>query len=362
MEEAEQLSEKINVSAACQALGVPRSSYYREKKARPSADHPTPSRALTPDERVGVREVLNGERFQDQTPRDVYAALLDEGIYLCHWRTMYRILAEYDEVRERRNQLRHPKCEKPELLATGPNQVWSWDITKLLGPVKWTYYYLYVILDIYSRYVVGWMIAGRETANLAKELIAQTTEKHAVDPEQLTIHADRGGPMIAKSLALLMADLGVNKSHSRPHNSNDNPYSEAQFKTMKYRLGYPDRFGSQPDARVWARSFFDWYNNEHHHSALGLMTPADVHFGRAPIIIQQRQKVLSTAYQEHPERFVNGPPIAPQLPKAVWINPPEKSKTAPRGFPLLLRSPVKTISDSGGCRSPNPVMSIADSG
>lgn len=326
MQEAEQLSEKINVSSACQALGVPRSSYYRAKKPSPSATRSAPPRALTSDERTRVREVLNRERFQDQAPREVYATLLDEGTYLCHWRTMYRILEEHDEVRERRDQLRHPKYEKPELLATGPNQVWSWDITKLLGPVKWTYYYLYVILDIYSRYVVGWMIAGRETANLAKELIARTTEKQAVDPEQLTIHADRGGPMIAKSLALLMADLGVSKSHSRPYNSNDNPYSEAHFKTMKYRPDYPERFGSQPDARVWARLFFDWYDNEHHHSALGLMTPADVHFGRAPIIIQQRQQVLSTAYQEHPERFVNGQPNAPQLPEAVWINPPVKSQ------------------------------------
>ena len=302
MQSVRGLSKKINVSAACEALGVPRSSYYRTKKPGQSAVRGTPPRALTSDERISVREVLNGERFQDQTPR---------------------------EVRERRDQLRHPRYEKPELLATGPNQVWSWDITKLLGPVKWTYYYLYVILDIFSRYVVGWMIAGRETANLAKELISQTCEKQAVDLEQLTIHADRGGPMIAKSLALLMADLGVNKSHARPHNSNDNPYSESQFKTMKYRPDYPDRFGCQPDARAWARSFFDWYNNEHHHSALGLMTPADVHFGRAPIIIQTRQQVLCAAYEKHPERFVNGPPQAPQLPEAVWINPPEKSKAIP---------------------------------
>jgi putative transposase len=323
IQEAEQLVEKTNISVACQVLGVPRSSFYRAKKPRQSTTRTPPSRALNSDEKIEVREALNSKRFQDQAPREVYATLLDEGIYLCHWRTMYRILEEHDEVRERRNQLRHPKYEKPELLATGPNQVWSWDITKLLGPVKWTYYYLYVILDIYSRYVVGWMIAGRETAKLAKELISQTYEKQTVDPEQLTIHADRGGPMIAKSLALLMADLGVNKSHSRPHNSNDNPYSEAHFKTMKYRPSYPDRFGSQPDARAWARLFFDWYNNEHHHNALGLMTPADVHFGRAPMIIQKRQQVLCAAYEKHPERFVNGHPQAPQLPEAVWINPPE---------------------------------------
>ena len=325
IQEAKQLLEKLNVSAACRALGVPRSSFYRVQQPALSAPPTTPPRAFKTEEKVKVREVLNSERFQDQAPREVYATLLDEGTYLCHWRTMYRILEENDEVRERRDQLRHPQYKKPELLASGPNQVWSWDITKLLGPVKWAYYYLYVILDIFSRYVVGWMIAGRETAKLAEELISQTYEKQAVDPEQLTLHADRGGPMIAKSLALLLADLGVSKSHSRPYNSNDNPYSEAQFKTMKYRPGYPERFGSQPDARAWARPFFDWYNNEHHHSALGLMTPSDVHFGRAPIIIQKRQQILCAAYEKHPERFVNGLPAAPQLPEAVWINPPQKT-------------------------------------
>ena len=325
IQEAEQLSERLNISAACGALSVPRSSFYRSQKPAQPALPTTPQRALKPEEKVKVRETLNNERFQDQSPREVYATLLDEDTYLCHWRTMYRILEENDEVRERRDQLRHPQYKKPELLATAPNQVWSWDITKLLGPVKWTYYYLYVILDIFSRYVVGWMIAGRETAKLAEELISQTCEKQAIDPEQLTIHADRGGPMIAKSLALLLADLGVSKSHSRPYTSNDNPYSEAQFKTMKYRPGYPDRFGSQPDARAWARPFFDWYNNGHHHSSLGLMTPSDVHFGRAPIIIQKRQNVLQTAYEKHPERFVNGVPEVPKLPEAVWINPPQKT-------------------------------------
>lgn len=324
--EAKQLSEKLDVSGACQALGVPRSSFYRAQKPSQSAPPPTTSlRALKPEEKERVREVLNSARFQDQSPREVYATLLDEGTYLCHWRTMYHILEENAEVRERRDQLRHPEYKKPELLATGPNQVWSWDITRLLGPVKWAYYYLYVILDIFSRYVVGWMVAGRETAKLAEELISQTYEKQGIDPEQLTLHADRGGPMIAKSLAMLLADLGVDKSHSRPYTSNDNPYSEAHFKTMKYCPDYPERFGSQPDARAWARPFFNWYNNEHHHSALGLMTPAVVHFGRAPSIIQKRQQVLQAAYEKHPERFVNGPPKAPQLPEAVWINAPKKS-------------------------------------
>jgi putative transposase len=237
---------------------------------------------------------------------------------------MYSILEENDEVRERRDQLRHPDYKKPELLATEPNQVWSWDITKLLGPQKWSYYYLYVILDIYSRYVTGWMIANQQTAALAQELIEHTCQKQGVQEDQLTLHADRGGPMIAKSLALLLADLGVSKSHSRPYNSNDNPYSEAQFKTMKYRPDYPDRFEDQSVAQNWARSFFHWYNYEHYHSALGLMVPADVHYGRADTILQKRQKILQSAYEEHPERFVNGPPSAPEVPEAVWINPPKK--------------------------------------
>ena len=193
----------------------------------------------------------------------------------------------------------------------------------LLGPEKWSYYYLYVILDIYSRYVTGWMIANQQTAALGRTLISQTYEKHGIEEGQLTLHADRGGPMIAKPLAFLLADLGVTKSHSRPHTSNDNPYSEAQFKTMKYRPSYPERFGSKQDARAWARPFFNWYNDEHHHSSIGLMTPSDVHFERAPLIIQKRQQVLQMAYEKHPERFVNGPPKAPELPEAAWINPPE---------------------------------------
>ncbi len=322
IQEVKVLSKKVGVSAACQALEVPRSSFYYAQTPRTTTQPTSPPRTLAPEEIMAIRKVLNSERFQDQPPREIYATLLDGGTYLCHWRTMYRILEKFNEVRERRNQLQHPDYKKPELLATGPNQVWSWDITVLLGPQKWLHYYLYVILDIYSRYVPGWMIADQQTAALARTFIEQTYEKHGIEEEQLTLHADRGAPMIAKTLAFLLADLGVTKSHSRPHTSNDNPYSEAQFKTMKYRPSYPERFGSEQDARAWARPFFSWYNNEHHHSALGLMTPADVHFGKAPIIIQKRQKVLTAAYEKHPERFVNGPPEAPQLPKAVWINPP----------------------------------------
>ena len=321
---AEDLAKDVGVAAACRALGVPRSSLYRARHPKPVAKpRPTPERALSQAEKAVVRQELNSQRFWDSSPRQVYATLLDEGTYLCHWRTMYRILDEYTEVRERRNQLQHPAYTQPELLATGPNQLWSWDITKLKGPAKWTYYYLYVILDVFSRYVVGWMIAERETASLARELIAASCTKQGIQPEQLTLHADRGSSMRSKSLALLLADLGVTKTHSRPYVSNDNPYSEAQFKTMKYRPDYPDRFGSLADARSWARPFFEWYNHEHRHSGLGLMTPATVHYGQAQAVYQQRQQVLQVAYAAHPERFVRGLPTPPELPTAVWINRPQ---------------------------------------
>jgi putative transposase len=278
---------------------------------------------LSEEEKVQVRQVLNGERFQDCSPRQVYATLLDEGVYLCHWRTMYRILAEHDEVRERRNQLQHPMYSKPELLATGPNQLWSWDITKLKGPRKWTCYYLYVILDVFSRYVPGWLVAERESAMLAEQLIAETCAKQGIEPGQLTVHADRGSSMRSKTVALLLADLGVTKTHSRPYVSNDNPYSESQFKTLKYRPDFPERFGSLVDARNWARPFFRWYNHEHRHSSLGLMTPATVHYGQAEAVRAQRQQVLLEAYAAHPERFVRGQPTPPPLPKEVWINKPQ---------------------------------------
>jgi putative transposase len=278
---------------------------------------------LSEQERDQVRELLNSEAFQDKAPREVYATLLDEGRYLCHWSTMYRVLRTHDEVRERRNQLQHPTYTKPELLATGANQLWTWDISKLHGPGKWTYYYLYVILDVFSRYVVGWMIAERESAELAEQLIAETYAKQGIAPDQLTIHADRGSAMTSKPVALLLADLGVTKTHSRPHVSNDNPYSEAQFKTLKYRPDYPGRFGCIVDARSWGRAFFDWYNNQHHHTGLALLTPADVHSGQAGEKLQQRQAILHQAYAAHPERFVRGAPVVPTLPDAVWINPPK---------------------------------------
>lgn len=327
----EKLGKEVGISQACRVLGVPRSRVYRYRTAHGDMEKPVSRprphpRALSQTEKIEVRQILNSERFQDQAPRAVYARLLDEGKYLCHWRTMYRILDEYQEVRERRNQLRHPNYQKPELLATGPNQVWSWDITKLLGPVKWTYFYLYVILDIFSRYVVGWMIAPQESAALARELVQQTCEKQEIQKDELILHSDRGAPMVAKSLALLLGDLGVTKTHSRPHVSDDNPFSEAQFKTMKYRPDYPQRFGSQADARLWARYFFQWYNNEHYHSGIGLLTPADVHYGQATQKILEREQVLRLAYQKHPHRFVKGAPHPPKLPEAVWINPPKSTQ------------------------------------
>lgn len=350
MQTAEELSKKLGKRTACTVLGVPRSSLYRaQKPGRVQASPKAFPRALSQPEKDAVRQELNSERFQNFAPREVYATLMDEGRYLCSWRSMYRILDENQEVRERRDQLRHPNYTKPELLATAPNQLWSWDITKLLGPSKWTYFYLYVILDVFSRYVVGWMIAERESAALAEELIAQTCVRQGIQRGQLTVHADRGSAMTSQPVALLLADLGVTKTHSRPHVSNDNPYSEAQFKTMKYRPDYPTRFGCLQDARAWAAEFFDWYNREHHHTGLALLTPADVHFRRAEHIQQKRQAVLQAAYEKTPERFVKGAPHPIQLPKAVWINPPT-SKTA-----AFIECPTKNENENSHCKSAVPV-------
>lgn len=322
------LAAKIGLKRACEALGVPRSSVYRARLSCKDQPHPAPqprlapSHALSSEEREQVRETLNSERFMDKAPRQVYAALLDEGRYLCHWRTMYRVLAAHDEVRERRRVRRHPVYKKPELLATAPNQVWSWDITYLRGPHKWEHYPLYTVLDIYSRYVVGWMIAELESSDLARQLIAATALKQDIQPDQLILHADNGAPMRGKPLSQLLVDLGITKSHNRPHTSDDNPFSEAHFKTMKYRPDYPNRFTSLSEARVWARCFFAWYNEQHYHSGLNLFTPASVHFGEAAAIQQQRQAVMLTAYAAHPARFVRGQPFVKAAPAAVWINPP----------------------------------------
>jgi putative transposase len=319
---------RLGVARLCRALDVPRATLYRvwprAQHRVPSRRRPKPPRALTDDERQAVLDVLHEPRFMDEPPAQVYATLLDEECYLCSERTMYRILDAEGEVRERRNQREHPPYAKPELLATGPNEVWSWDITKLKGPVKWTYFYLYVILDIFSRYTVGWMVAVRESATLAKRLIAETCAKQAIVQEQLTLHADRGSSMRSKCVAQLLSDLGVTKTHSRPHVSNDNPFSESQFKTLKYRPEFPARFGCLEDARAFCVDFFAWYNTEHHHSALGWLTPQAVHYGWGLQQVGARQQVLDAAYLRHPERFVRKPPEAPQLPEAVWINPPAR--------------------------------------
>jgi putative transposase len=323
LETVREVGPRLGVAPTCAALGVSTATYYRRVKPKPAArPRPTPVRALAAPEREAVLEVLHEPRFVDLAPAQVYAHLLDEGRYLCSPRTMYRLLAASDEVRERRDQLRHPRYTAPQLLATRPNEVWSWDITKLLGPVKWTYFYLYVILDIFSRYVVGWMIAHRESARLAQKLIAETCARQGIAPGTLTLHADRGSSMTSKPVALLLADLGVTKTHSRPHVSDDNPFSEAQFKTLKYRPDFPERFGSIEDARAHGRVFFPWYNTEHRHSGLGLLTPHDVHHGLADQRVEARTTVLAGAYAAHPERFVAGAPRPPARPTQVWINPP----------------------------------------
>ena len=314
----------------CAALNVSRASVYHRRAdlARPPAEHrarPSPRRALSAVERRAVLDVLHSPRFADQAPAEVYASLLDEGVYHCSIRTMYRVLAANQEVRERRNQLRHPVYKKPELLAQAPNEVWSWDITKLMGPAKWTYFYLYVIIDIFSRRVVGWCVADRESASLFAALFDDATTKHPAPPGQLTLHADRGGPMRAKATALLLADLGITRSHSRPHTSNDNPFSESHFKTMKYQPQFPQRFGSIQDAKAFCRRFFDWYNQDHHHAGIGLMTPDQVHYGQADAIQAARQTTLDGAFTRNPERFVRKEPQPPAKPIATWINPPQKT-------------------------------------
>jgi putative transposase len=323
MQMASQLAPQLGLRAACQVLGVPRSSLYRARQPKPAAKpRPTPARALSGAEKAEVRQVLNSERFQDAAPRQVYARLLDDRVYLCHWRTMYRILKEHDEVQERRHTRRHPTYPQPELVATGPNQLWSWDITKLHGPAKWVYYYLYVILDVFSRYAVGWLIAEVESAQLAEQLISQSCTRQGIVKHQLTLHSDRGSPMKAKTVNQLLSDLGITKSHARPHVPDDNPYSEAQFKTLKYHPTFPDQFACPTEARTWARTFFSWYNHDFYHTSLGLLTPASVHYGQAELILSQRQQVLQAAYSAHPERFVCGLPRVAQLPTEVWINQP----------------------------------------
>jgi putative transposase len=315
---------ELGVSATCEAFGIPRATFYRHRAPMlgPKMLRASPARRLCDAERSAVLNVLHESRFVDLAPAEVHATLLEEGCYLCSVRTMHRVLAENAEVRERRNQLRHPSYAAPQLLATQPNELWSWDITKLLGPAKWSYFYLYVILDVFSRYVVGWMVARCESAALAHKLIAETCARQGIVAGQLTLHADRGASMKSKPVALLLSDLGVTKTHSRPHVSDDNPFSESNFKTLKYRPGFPERFGEIEDARGFSADFFDWYNHEHHHSGLAMLTPADVHFDRVHQRVVERQSVLDHAYAAHPERFPRGRPVAQQPAREVWINKP----------------------------------------
>jgi putative transposase len=322
------LGPRLGVAPTCAALGLPRATYYRRRQPRP-APRPRrqPPRALSAGERTTVLDLLHAPRFVDLAPAEVYATLLDAGQSLCSERTMYRLLATAHEGRERRNQLRHPPYAAPELLARRPNELWSWDITKLLGPAKWTYFSLYVMLDVFSRYVVGWMVAHGESATLAERFIHETCTRQGIAREQLTIHADRGAAMTSKPVAFLLADLGITKTHSRPHVSNDNPFSEAQFKTLKYRPAFPERFGAIQDARAHGHVFFPWYNTEHHHTGLGLLTPHDVHYGLAEQRVAARAAVLATAHAAHPERFPRGLPQPPACPTEVWINPPKTRAT-----------------------------------
>lgn len=334
---ANTLAEQVGAAAACRALRLPRSALYRDRAARnvcvlPLAAITTPRRrpplALSELERRVVLDVLNSPRFANYAPAAIHAQLLDEGRYIASVRTMYRLLQSCAAVRERRDQLRHPEYTKPELLAVVPNQVWSWDITKLKGPVRGTSFHLYVILDIFSRYVVGWMVAENENAELAEQLIADTAAKERIAPGALTLHADRGSSMRSKPVATLLSDLGIAKSHSRPYVSDDNPYSEAQFKTLKYQPGFPARFGSLADARAHCARFFTWYNQQHRHSGIGMMTPESVHTGRAPAIRKQRQATLAGAFQRTPSRFKHRMPQPHKLPTAAWINPPTMEKKA----------------------------------
>ena len=323
-------SPVLGLRSACNAIGLPRATFYR--RLRTQGNVPATGfkshRALSTEERQRALDHLHAERFVDKAPAEVYSILLDEGAYLCSVRTMYRILDQAQEVKDRRRQRSTRNYKKPELLATAPNQVWSWDITKLKGPMKWNYFYLYVIIDIFSRYVVGWMVADRENSIHATNLIGTTAERQSIVPGTLTLHSDRGAPMKSKTTSQLLADLSITKSLSRPSISNDNPYSEAHFKTVKHNPWFPEYFGSIQDATSYCRMFFNWYNNEHRHSGISFVTPYQLHYGLAQAIIEDRKKALNVAYELHPERFVNKPPTPAKLPSEAWINPPARSEEA----------------------------------
>jgi putative transposase len=324
METIEKRSPSLSLSSACDAIGFCRSSYYRLKAGFKPAKRRNVPRALGVNERQEILDIMHEERFMDLPPGQIFNHLLDEGRYIASERTMYRILADNNEIKERRKIRTHPKYKRPELLAIKPNQLWSWDITRLRGPNKLEYYQLYVIIDVYSRYVVGWMLAQTESATLAKHFIEETCQFQGIKKDSLTIHSDRGPAMKSKTVAELLAHLGVIKSHSRPRISNDNPYSESQFKTMKYSMTYPDRFGSIEDARAFCRDFFKWYNNEHYHSGIKMLTPSMVHNGDSKNVLRKRAKVKIAAYNLKQERFVNGKPKLQKLDKKVWINAPKK--------------------------------------
>lgn len=324
-----ELTPTIGLAAACRLAGRSRAGHYRDAKP-PVYGPPRPRakaspRALDDSERQAVLDMLHSERFCDAAPAQVWATLLDENVYLCSISTMYRILHANHEVRDRRNPATHPAHVKPELVATKPNQVWSWDITKIAGPQKWTWFHLYVIIDVFSRYIVGWHVATRETAELAKTMIDASVKQQKVPAGQLTLHADRGTSMTSKPVAFLLADLGVTRSHSRPHVSNDNPYSEAHFKTLKHSPTFPTNFANLEQARAFCTDFFDHYNRHHRHCGIAFHTPHDIHHHRAAHARQQRQAALDTAYHHHPERFINHPPQAPTLATHAWINQPPQT-------------------------------------
>ena len=315
---------------ALRALTAAPATWYRRRAlrvVRPACSRPAPPLALAAAEREQILQTLNSPRFVDVTPYTAYAQLLDDGIYLGSVRTFYRVLAAAGELRERRDQRIHPAHVMPQLSATAPNQVWSWDISKLRSTLKWHFFYLYVLLDLYSRYVVGWLVAEAENAALAGALIEESCHKHGIARDTLTLHSDRGSPMRAKTTAELLVDLGVAASFSRPRVSNDNPFSEAQFKTLKYRPDFPERFAGIEHARTHLREFFGWYNDEHRHSGIGFMTPASVHFGRSRAIDEHRRSVLQAAYAAHPERFKGHVPKPPALADVVGINLPPPQPT-----------------------------------
>jgi putative transposase len=331
LQAVEALRGELGLRRACAAIGYSRATWHRHRKPTQRQNWPRAkfccAMKLSPEERAGFLHTAHSPEFVDKSPPQIYFSLLDAGCYICSIRTMYRILADEGELKERRNQLSRPRYRRPELLATGPNQLWSWDITKLRGPGKGTYFFLYVVIDVYSRYVVGWLVAFRESEELAARLLESTFAKHDIQPGQLTVHADRGACMTSNSIVTLLEQLQVHRTHSRPCVSDDNPYSEAHFRTLKYRPDYPDRFGSLEDARAYARELFAWYNHEHYHSGICWLRPYELHYGHAERILATRHNTLMSFYRLTPERFRRGPPRLYQLPRQVWINQPYRTES-----------------------------------